>query len=259
MPNIPKDIIPETWIDAGVGPGLLGLAAIGFAVTTFWQQAFWQPVPEDFPFRTALLNLSSGVMLLSGAGLWFARNRRAAALTLAVLFVILTTAFLPRVIAYAHIVGAWLGFFEHLVIAVGAFVLWIRLRYPSSIGRAQDYAVRLIYATASLIFGLSHMFSLKETVDLIPGWMPGSPVFWAISTGVAHILVTAALVFDRFAVLATRLAAIMYLVFTMVVWVPQTILQPQTGYVWSCTFLSLLMMGAVWLLSDYLRGRVLSE
>src|SRR5690606_875827 len=112
--------------------------------------------------------------------------------------------------------------------------------------------IRLAYTATSVIFGLSHIFSLKETVAFIPEWFPGSPEFWAVSTGIAHLAVSAALVVDRMAVLATRLGVIMYLVFAAIVWVPQCLSKPEQGYVWVCFGLTLILTGALWRVGDYL-------
>ena len=74
---------------AWLGVPFLGVAAIVYGIACLLQGDFaiyWQPVPENLPFRQPLAYLSAGLLVLGGAGLLVARTARPAAMLLIVLF-----------------------------------------------------------------------------------------------------------------------------------------------------------------------------
>jgi uncharacterized membrane protein len=240
--------------DAPAGRALLALATIAYGISCFLQRdfaIFWQPVPENMPFRQPLAFVSAGLLALSGATLFFYRTFRPAALTLAVLFVVYTGSWLSQFAARPGTI--WLGFCENLAVAVGAAAIWARdqaqLQGRHWLGPA---AARSVYGCCSLIFGLAHFVAIDKAASGIPAWLPGTAHFWAAFTGVSHLAVGAALLVNRLAVPATRLAALMYIIFAAIMWLPGAVTHPEQWLRWAGASITVILAGAVWAVGDYL-------
>jgi uncharacterized membrane protein len=245
----------ESVNDLDVGFKLLGISTIAFAIACFLQRDFaiyWQPVPEDFPFRQPLAFLSASLLALSGAGLFFLQTRRVAAVLQVCLFLAYAVSWLSRPIVVDSI-QPWLGIAEHLAIAVGAATIWARLSLAkaSSIGLSPESA-RFAYGCCSLVFALAHVVALENTANLIPAWLPGGPVFWALVTGAGHLAVGLALISGHLAILATRLGSTMYLCFAAIVWLPGAVANPDQWLRWAGLAITLVLLAALWLVGDYL-------
>jgi uncharacterized membrane protein len=239
---------------AAAGKTLLALATIAYGISCFLQRdfpIFWQPFPEHMPLRQPLAFVSASLLVLSGTGLFFDRTSRPAASTLAILFFLFTGSWLSQ---FAERPGTiWLGFCENLAVAVGAAAIWARdqartHRRPWS-GTA---AARIVYGCCSLIFGLAHIVAIDKAVNGIPAWLPGTAYFWAAFTGVCHLAVGAALLVNRLAVPATRLASLMYVMFAAIMWLPGAVSHPDQWLRWAGAAISVALAGAVWAVGDYL-------
>jgi uncharacterized membrane protein len=189
--------------------------------------------------------------VLSGAGLFFHRTIRPAALTSAALFFVFTGSWLSH---FAERPGTiWLGFCENLAIAAGAAAIWAREPAREQgdhwLGPA---AARVVYGCCSLIFGLAHFVAIDKTAAGIPAWLPGTAHFWAAFTGVCHLAVGAALLANRLAIPATRLAALMYVLFAAIMWLPGAVTHPDQWLRWAGMSITVLLAGAVWAVGDYL-------
>lgn len=236
--------------DAVYGPVLFGLSQIFFAVVTVVSQKFWPPVPDELLFRSVALNVCAAVMALTGLGLIFARTQRLSAWILALQYVLFSLCFLPRVTGYPHLIGAWLGFAEHVAILAGA--LSICGQYLASEATARNWARGLhgLFGACAIIFGLSHVLSLPETVAIVPAWLPGSKAFWALATAIAHFAVAFALILNWQVRLASILGAGMYVAFGLLVWMPIILKSPSDWMPWGCVALSLMLAGALLSLGD---------
>jgi uncharacterized membrane protein len=234
-----------------LGIKLLGFATISFGVACFLQRDFtiyWQPVPEHFPLRQPLAFISAGLLVLSGMGLFFSRTRRIAALVQIGLFLAYAASWLSRPVP-----ANLLGIAEQLAIAVGAATIWARLS-PAMAQRIffGTGLTRAAYGCFSIIFALSHVVGLEGTMRAIPAWMPGDPAFWALLTAAGHLATGLALIVNRLAILATRLAGLMYFCFAAIVWTPEAVAHPDQWLRWAGDAITLVLMAAVWLVGDYL-------
>jgi uncharacterized membrane protein len=239
--------------DPVVGARMLGFATLCFGVACFLQRDFtiyWQPVPEAFPFRQALAFVSAALLVASGTGLFFSKTRRSAAIVQVCLFLGYAASWLSLPPA-AGALRPLLGIAEHLAIVVGAATLAAR----QSVGAERWHlsAARIAYGCCSIVFALSHVIGLEGTVRLIPAWIPGDPVFWALFTGACHLAAGLALIIDRLAFLATRLASLMYLLFAVFAWLPGAVTHPDQWLRWAGAAITLVMLASVWLVGDYLR------
>jgi hypothetical protein len=80
----------------------------------------------------------------------------------------------------------------------------------------------------------------------------GTAHFWAAFTGVCHLAAAAALLVNCLAVPATRLAALMYIMFAAIVWLPGAVTHPDQWLRWAGASISVVLAGAVWAVGDYL-------
>ncbi|KQV55961.1 MULTISPECIES: DoxX family membrane protein [unclassified Caulobacter] len=242
--------------DLDLGKGILGISTICFGIACFLQgdfTSFWQPAPEWLPFRPVLAFASSSLLVLSGAGLFFARTLRIAAIVQTVLFSAYAAMWLSGLIAAPDKLGGYLGLAEQLGIAVAAATLWARSS-PAMAARGAlgpDVA-RIAYGCCSIVFGFAHVVGMRGTMKMIPDWMPGDAMFWALATGVGHLAVGVALIADRLAIPATRIGGLMYLCFAVLAWAPGAITHPQQWLRWAGVAISLVLMAALWLIGDYL-------
>lgn len=246
-----RGFIDDPWL----GARMLGFATFCFGVACFLQRdftIFWQPVPESFPFRQPLAFLSATLLVLSGAGLFYSRLRQTAAIIQIFLFLAYAVSWL----SVASRTQPLLGIAEHLAIVVGAATVYARLAPDKARAwRFNPTVARIAYGCCSVIFGLAHFVGLEGTMKMIPAWLPGDAMFWAIFTGVGHLAAAVALIFDRLAVLATRLASFMYLCFAAIAWLPGAVTHPNQWLRWAGLAITLAMLAAVWLVGDYLRER----
>jgi len=184
--------------------------------------------------------------MVSGLALLHRRTARLAAQVIVALYLIFAA-------VYFTTRFPWLGVAEHLAVAVGAATIWARISRARNLHpRRWATLARVSYGVSSLMFGAAHFLALKLTVQMIPAWMPGDPTFWAMFTGVVHVAAGIALLANRGAILATRLAGLMCLCFAAIVWTPAAIVHGVEWLRWAGDGITLAMLGGVWALGDYL-------
>jgi uncharacterized membrane protein len=239
----------------GGGIAFLGVAAVAYGAACFLQGDFatpWQPIPAGLPLRQPLAYLSAGLLTLGGAGLLFTRTIRPAAMLLLALFAVYDILYLLKLIGPPPSPVALLGLSEQTSVVVGCWAILLRLRGSGSAGLT---TARIAFGVCSLNFALAHFAGLKLTADMVPAWMPGGQIFWALATGVGHLAVGLALLSNRLAVPATRLGALMYICFALGSWLPGALTHPTEWLRWAGAGISLCMAAALWLVGDLLAAR----
>lgn len=78
---------------------------------------------------------------------------------------------------------------------------------------------RIIFALPFLFFGLFHFMGASKMSAVVPEYLPGG-VFWVYLTGAAHILASLAMLFNKFAKIASILLAIMLILFALMTHLP---------------------------------------
>ena len=238
--------------EAALGTIFLGMAAILYGIACFLQGGFhdfWQPVPENLPLRQPLAYLAAGLLVVGGSGLLVARTVRPAAMLLLLIFALYDACYLRLLIGPPFQVNALLGLAEQSSVVVGAGVILLQSRGGGPIGAT---VARIAFGVCSLLFGLAHFMGPAQTATMVPEWMPGGQMFWAIATGVGHAAVGLGLIANRFAVPATRLGAVMYICFVLFAWLPGAFTHPTQGLRWEGAAISLCMAAALWLVGDLL-------
>ena len=242
-------------LQPGGGVTFLAVAATAYGIACFLHGDFaapWQPVPGSLLLRQPLAYLSAGLLILGGAGLLIARTVRPAAIVLLVLFALYDGCYLLKLVGPPVNPAALLGLAEQSSVVVGSWAILLRMRAGGSAGVT---TARIVFGICSLLFALAHFAGLKQTAQMVPAWMPGGQVCWAVATGVGHLAVGLALIANRLAVLATRVGAFMYLCFALFSWLLGAVTHPTEWLRWAGVAISLCMAAALWLVGDLLAAR----
>jgi uncharacterized membrane protein len=232
-----------------VGLGILALVYGDFAMV-------WQPVPEGIPGRTLLAYASGLIMLLGGVGLLV---RTTAAWSARILFPYLIIWLLlkvPALLVAPQMEAVWLGCGEIAVLLAGGWVLFAtlaELREGSPLkfatGEKSIRVARILFAVSLLPIGLSHLVYVKETVELVPAWLPYR-VGWAYLTGAGQIACGLGVLFSILPRVAAMAEAGMISLFTLLVWGPAILAAPKTRLPWTAFFISWAIASAAWVVAQ---------
>jgi uncharacterized membrane protein len=232
-----------------IGLGILALIYGDFALV-------WQPVAQWIPGRTVLAYGSGLLMLLTGLGLLI---RVAAAWSARILFpylIVWALLKVPALVVAPQIEAVWLGFGELAVLLAGGWVLFARLaglRDGSPLafltGEKGIYLARILFAVSLIPIGLSHLVYVKETVELVPAWLPYR-VGWAYLTGAGQIACGLGVLFSILPRVAAWAEAGMISLFTLLVWAPAILAAPRTRLPWTAFFISWAIASAAWVVAQ---------
>ncbi|MGI8961444.1 MAG: hypothetical protein ACR2IV_17120 [Bryobacteraceae bacterium] len=177
-------------------------------------------------------------------------------MVLAILYFIFALLWLPRVVAYPWIFGTWGGVFEQLSLVAAAVVVYAFLESPdSALAPRIGQIGRVVYGICVVSFALNHFCAITETANMVPRWIPPGQHFWAVVTGVAHLLAAIAILSGVLAVLASRLLTLMLILFGALVWMPGLFVHPGEHMVWAGNAINLAMAGAAWVIADWIASR----
>src|SRR6185312_4298734 len=240
---------------SNLGSHVYGLAAIALGIVGLVWGDFaniWQPVPTSVPHRVALAYLYAACLLIAGAAAQWRLSARIAVSVLAVLYCLPAALWARRVVEFPGMIGTWGGFSEELALVTAGIVAACML--PAlSLSMAAARTTRILCAVFGLCFialGVEHFMALAATAALVPKWIPPGQRFWAMLTGVAHLLAGTALVAGVFDLLASRLLSAMIAVFGLLVWLPAVIAQPHVHMMWSANCINLALLAAAWVIAD---------
>jgi len=249
---------------ASVGHALFAATMIAVGILGFTQGDFapvWEPVPKHVPARELLIYLSALVSVACGIGLLMPRTAALAArVLLACLLLWLLLFRLPMIFRAPAVEVSWEGCAETVVVIAGAWVLYAwfaadkeqRVRFAT--GEQGLRIARVLYGLALIPFGLAHLFYVKDTAALVPGWLPWR-VIWVHVTGYAYIAAGLAVLIGPYARLAAALSTLQMGLFTLLVWLPMVAAGSKDKFQWSETIVSLALTAGGWLVADSYRGQ----
>jgi uncharacterized membrane protein len=226
----------------------------------------WQPVPLWVPGRTLLAFASGTLLVLASAGILSRLTTRlstGALLIYSLLWLLLLK--LPHVVIAPSIEVNWLGFGEIAVIVAACWTLFANDRSIKessllnfAIGERGLGGAQLLFALALIPVGLSHFVYARQTLALVPAWIP-FPKAWVYLTGAAHLAAALGVLFGVLPRLAALMEAAMIGVFTLLVWVPLVAKLPTNRLQWTGFLVSWTIAAAAWVVADGIARRKPTE
>lgn len=218
-----------------------GIVSIGALVLAYGSSVLlFLPAPPAWDrWLTVVACLSAFLLVGTGVGILFERLTPVSLrVLLPFLFAWLLTR-VPVVVADPLREISWFAVGEVAVPFAAALILF--LAYAGAVGgsRMRSFAARharwltrILVGGSLVTFGLSHFFEFAErTVSLVPAWMPYR-VVWADLAGAAQVAAGLGVLFPIYPRWAAAAQAAMLSLFTLLVWVPAVITDPQLPSNW---------------------------
>jgi uncharacterized membrane protein len=193
-------------------------------------------------------------------GLLFQRVATIAArLLVATLLLWLLLFRLPKFLHASAFEACW-SVFPLAVMLAAAWILfvwfaadWDRMHLSFVCGKNGLRIAHVLYGLSLIFFGTAHFIDLKDTVSLIPNWLP-SHLFWAYFTGCTFIAAGVAVLIGFHAGLAAALSALQISLFLLLVWIPIVGAGSKESFQWSETILNAALAAGAWVIADSYRG-----
>lgn len=237
---------------AAMALGIINLIWADFA--TVWQpiQAFGDHVPH----RRLFACIVAVGLLLGGLAILWRPAIRFGALLVGIMNFIFAVFWLPRVIHFPQIFGTWGGFLEALFPVAAAALLYATASSRDFRGTSKtEQLARYAFGICVLSFALDHFLALPQTAAMVPRWIPLGQRFWAVATGVAHLLAALAVLTGVADLLASRLLTLMLILFGVLVWLPRLFAHPQDHTAWAGNAVNLTMIGTAWVFANWRTAR----
>jgi hypothetical protein len=231
---------------SNLGRHQFGLAALAFGLITL----AWHDYNDWHPPRY-ILCAASAALIFGGAAIQFHRTAKTGAAVLGAVYLVFALQCLPRIVHAPRTYISWGNFFEQFSLVTGAAIVYARLSSPWS-RETLNRIGRILFGICTASFTLEQAIYLHPTADLVPKWLPPSPMFWAVTTTIFFALAAVALVVNRMALLATRLLTMMLVLFGLLVWLPLLFSDPRSHSNWSETAETFAIAGAAWILAELL-------
>jgi uncharacterized membrane protein len=253
----------------GFARALFAIAAASLAVLSLSYgdlALIGQSIPAWIPWRETWLYGSALLVLAASAGLFLPRTALPSAWTIGAYLAIWAATCAPQILSEPISFGAWYGFCEALTGLVGAWILYVMLRWQSrgsEMPIASERAVRaaqVLFGLTCVFYGGSHFAYADYTAGMVPGWLPGRLGF-AYFTGLAHVAAGIGIMVGILPRLAATLEAIMMSLFGLLVWVPSFFAQPRPQWAtpsqnqWSELVVNLVLAASAWIVATSLRNR----
>lgn len=248
---------------ARTGSAIFAVTMIGLGIIGLLHPDFvpvWNPAPK-VSAASLLVSLSSLLSLSAGFGLLIRRMAGAAARLLLATFLLWLLLFrLPNFLLLPLFAACW-SVFPLAVMLAAAWVLyvwfatdWDRKYLSFAIGSNGLRIARALYGLCLIFFGTAHFIDVKDTLALIPHWLPGH-LFWAYFTGCAFIAAGVAALTGLCARLAVTLSVLQLALFLVLVWLPIVAAGSKNPFQWSETILNVALLAGAWVIADSYRPR----
>jgi uncharacterized membrane protein len=253
----------------GSSRGLFALASASLAVLSLSYgdlAPIGQSLPAWIPWRETWLYGSALLVLAASAGVCFARTALPSAWTIGAYLAVWAATCALRVVSKPLSVDAWYPFCEALTSLVGAWILYVVLRWQSRgsempiAGERAVRAAQVLFGLTCVFYGWSHFAYADYTASMVPAWLPARLGF-AYFTGLGHIVAGIGISVAILPRLAATLEAIMMSSFGLLVWVPSFLAQPRPAWAtppqnqWSELVVTLMLAAAAWMVATSMRNR----
>jgi uncharacterized membrane protein YphA (DoxX/SURF4 family) len=234
------------------GLGVIALAAVSLALGDFDPG---QPVPKDFPERTALAYAAGVFMLLAGAAVEWRRTMAWGAAALTAYYALIVVVLMDGRVVLRHYAEfiAYSNTADQLAIPAGGLIVYAASAKIDPILAARLTRLgHLVFGVCAVLFGGAHFFYMNLTAPLAPTWLPPSQEFWGYATGLAHVAAGLAILTGVQARLAAILLTVMYASFTPLVHLPMLLADPSNHGIWAENAANLVLTGVAWVVADSL-------
>jgi uncharacterized membrane protein YphA (DoxX/SURF4 family) len=234
------------------GLGVMAIAMLCLAWGTF---DTGQPVPKDFPYRTALAYAIAAFMLVAGAAVEWRRTVAWGAAALTAYYTLIVIILMNGYAALGHFTeyGTYEVLAEQVAIAAGGLIVYAaNARIDAHLAVRLTRLGQLAFGVCALIFGGAHFAYMNLTAPLVPKWLPPSQEFWAYATGLGHIAAGVAILTGVRARLAAILLTAMYASFTLLVHGPMLVANPSSHWILSENAVNIALTGVAWVVADSL-------
>jgi uncharacterized membrane protein len=247
---------------ASSGHAVFSAAMIGLGIVGLLYRDLvpvWNPVPASVPAHELFVYLGALISLTCGIGLLVPRTATIAArLLLATLLLWLLLFRLPNLF-HAPLFEACWSVFPLAVMLAAAWILyvwfaadWDRKHLGFISGKNGLRIARVLYGLSLIFFGVAHFIDVKDTLSLIPNWLPAHR-FWAYFTGCAFVAAGVAVLISLYARMAVALSALQIGLFLLLVWIPIVAAGSKVPSQWSETILNAALLAGAWIVADSYR------
>jgi uncharacterized membrane protein YphA (DoxX/SURF4 family) len=248
---------------ASIGHAVFSATMIALGIVGLLYRDFvpvWNPVPVGVPAGELFVYLVTLISLTSGIGLLVpCMTTIAARLLLATLLLWLLVFRLPNFFRAPPFEACW-SVFPLAVMLAAAWVLYVWFaadwdrKHLSSISSNNGLRIaRVLYGLSLIFCGMAHFIDVKDTLSLVPNWLPGH-LFWAYFTGCAFVAAGLAVLTGFFSRLAAALSALQIASFLCLVWIPIVLAGSKVLFQWRKTLLNAALLAGAWMVTDSYRG-----
>ncbi len=233
----------------------LGVMALGMVCLAFGDFHPGQPVPKDFPDRTALAYAAAAFMLVAGAAVEWRRTLIWGAAAITAYFALVVVILMNGRVLLGHYAEflPYESIAIQLAITAGGLIVYAtNAKIDATLAARLTRAGQLAFGICALIFGTAHFVYMNLTAPLVPKWLPPTQEFWAYATGIAHIAAGVAILTGVRARLAATLLTVMFASFTVLVHVPMLLATPSSHWIWNENAVNIALIGAAWVVADSL-------
>jgi hypothetical protein len=244
------------------GQVLFGVAILALGIENLICAHFRVPDPGVPWFPVSTIPAYINGVVLSAAGLCIAAKLHArwAAIALGYLFVgYVLLRNVPLVFANLKDWTAYGVLAEAVALGSAAWMLAQTLppghsRSESVLSKA-TVSGRYAFAACLVVFGSIHFIALRVIASLIPAWIPGSNLFWALLTGTALVASGISIAFRWLDGWAGFLLGIMFLLWVVALHAPRVAADLHNPDEWSSALIAFAMAGASWIAATLAASR----
>ena len=235
----------------------LGVMAVGLASLVFREFDPGQPVPDNFPARTALACIAGALMVVAAALIEWRRTVAWGAAALMVyytLFVVILMNGRVLLTDYAVYV-TYENIAMQLAIALGAVIIFAgSAPIDAALTARLTRLGQMAFGVCALVFGGAHFVYMNMTAPMVPKWLPPSQVFWGYATGVCFVAAGLAILSGVWARLAAILLTVMLALFGLLANLPILLADHANHFNWTESAVNLAVVGAAWVVAESLGG-----
>jgi uncharacterized membrane protein len=129
---------------------------------------------------------------------------------------------------------------------------WDRKHLSFISGKNGLRIARVLYGLSLIFFGVAHFIDVKDTLSLVPNWLPAH-LLWAYFTGSAFLAAGVAVLIGLYARMAAALSALQIGLFLLLVWIPIVAAGSKVPFQWSETILNAALLAGAWIITDSYR------